>query len=218
MAAHELAERGEFVTMGRFVGYLSDDALKASMTGVDDAGLLETAFVMEGKERLDRMLSLLPPTRLGGIRAAAERPQLWPETLDLLVHAGDERVAQIVADADADVLRGLAQAVERDGLWPPLLAIAERMRQDQLDRIARRLLGEGLDGHLGGLVAAVEATGRWEIGLRMLAGLPPDLKDQLAPAAATLDGTERKRALAQAKAFGLLDELGPIGDALKRAR
>jgi hypothetical protein len=213
--ARELADQHEYVTMGRFVAYLGDDALKAAITGMDDVTLLQTAFVMEGKERLDAILSLLPGERLRTLTTAAEQHRLWEETLDLLAHVGPARVEQIAADIDSDSLHGLAEAVRSDGLWPPLLATAERMSPAQLDRIAQRLLGEGFENELPGLIAAVDASGRWETGLRMLAGLPPGSKTELAPVAATLNGDERKRVLEQAEAHGLLGELGPIADALK---
>ncbi len=215
MVARELAARGEVVAMGRFVGYLGDDAVRAAMAGIDDVVLLQTAFVMEGKERLDHILSLLPTERLRSITTAAEQHGLWEETLDLLTHLGPERVEQIVDDIDPADLHGLADAVRRDGLWPPLLATAERLTPDQLDRIAERLLGQGLEDELPGLIAAIEASDRWDTGLRMLAGLPPEAKARLAPVASTLNGDERRRALEQAESRGLLDELGPIGEALR---
>lgn len=43
----ELARRGEYVTMGRFVGHLSDDALSAALDALDDEALSKTMFVTE---------------------------------------------------------------------------------------------------------------------------------------------------------------------------
>jgi hypothetical protein len=174
--ASELADRGETVTMGRFVGYLGDDALAAAIAAMDDFALLETAFVMEGKERLDRILELLTPKRLRAMVATAEQRGLWDETLDLLTLVSPQRRAALVQTA----------------------------------------LEVGVEGILPSLFAAVDSTGSWESGLRMLAELPPDSKQQLAAYASTLNGTERLRALEQAEALHLIKELGPIGEALKR--
>lgn len=43
----ELARREEYVTMGRFVGHLSDDALSAALDALDDEALSKTMFVTE---------------------------------------------------------------------------------------------------------------------------------------------------------------------------
>jgi len=343
--AGELAARGEEVAMGRFVGYLGDDAITASMERIDDPSLLRIAFVMEGKERFDHVLGLLPEERLADVLNAAERERLWPEALDLLSHmtdqrkgslaeiaasqnlleslaetayaealwdvvlpviplmsngtraslarlrivedpralgsildaaaendlwaallpldehlparprdqvaalgatlpqpvlehivdlvnqqdlwsmfvplaadhmdaVGRERVAQVIADVDIRVINGMADAVERDGLWRELLRIAERMRNDQLDRIADRLLNAGLEDRLPSLLAATEQTGLWEPGLRILGGLDPGLKQRLAPVAARMSAVQRDRVTAKARELGLLDRLGPLGAAL----
>ena len=174
--AGELGRRGEAVTMGRFVGFLRDPALRAAMKGIDDATLLETAFVMEGKKRLDHIVSLLPSNRLRSIIVAADEREMWPETLDLLTSVSPKRRAALVKLA----------------------------------------LDEDLEGMLPGLFAAVEETDSWETGLRLLAELPRELKSQLAPAAEGLSASQRKHALEQARPLRLLDDLGPIGEALSR--
>lgn len=56
----ELARREEYVTMGRFLGHLNDEALTAAVTALDDQALSETVFVIEdepGDDRLERLLS-----------------------------------------------------------------------------------------------------------------------------------------------------------------
>lgn len=55
----ELARRQEYVTMGRFVGHLGDEALGSALAELDDNALSQTAFVLEdgaGDERLARIL------------------------------------------------------------------------------------------------------------------------------------------------------------------
>jgi hypothetical protein len=150
--------------------------VRAAMSGIDDATLLRTAFVMEGKERLDHIISLLPSDRLRSIIVAASDREMWPETLNLLTSVGPKRRAALVELA----------------------------------------LEEELEDMLPGLFVAVEATDSWETGLRLLAELPRELKYQVAPAAQRLEAPERKRALERARRLGLLDELGPIVDALSR--
>jgi hypothetical protein len=127
---------------------------------------------------------------------------------------GRERVAQIIAYVPPSVINGMADAVERDGLWPELLRIAGDMRADQLSRIADRLLNAGLEGRLPALIMAIETTGLWETGLRMLGELDPGLQRRLAPVAATLTARDRATVVAKASELGMLDALGPIGSVL----
>ncbi|HEY2652679.1 MAG TPA: hypothetical protein VGI50_12190 [Solirubrobacteraceae bacterium] len=55
----ELARREDYVTMGRFVGHLGDEALGAALAALDDDALEQTVFVLEdggGDERVQKLL------------------------------------------------------------------------------------------------------------------------------------------------------------------
>lgn len=56
----ELTRREEYVTMGRFVGHLSDQALAAALDALDDEALSQTIFLIEdgADDRLARFLEL----------------------------------------------------------------------------------------------------------------------------------------------------------------
>jgi hypothetical protein len=84
----ELLARGEFVTMGRFVGHLPDASLQAAVevSGPDD--LLQVALVLENKDRLGHLLGLLGPERTDQILEAADRAGLGLEARELLEQAG----------------------------------------------------------------------------------------------------------------------------------
>ena len=69
----ELLRREEYVTMGRFVGHLHDDAVRATFDVLDDVALLRVAFVLEQKESLEHLISLLPPR--AGTRSSMPRRQ-----------------------------------------------------------------------------------------------------------------------------------------------
>jgi len=60
----ELARRKEYVTMGRFVGHLSDEALAAALAALDDEALSQTMFVMEDGDRDARLARLLGERRV----------------------------------------------------------------------------------------------------------------------------------------------------------
>jgi muconolactone delta-isomerase len=83
----ELLARGEYVTMGRFVGHLPDASLRAAVdvSGPDD--LLQVALVLENKDRLGDLLDMLGPERTERILEAADRADLGPEARTILEQA-----------------------------------------------------------------------------------------------------------------------------------
>ncbi len=116
----ELTRRGEYVTMGRFVGHLGDDALLAAVATIDDATLLRTAFVIEERDRLDALADLISDERLEALLDAAEREALWPEVIDLLTHLDQERLAEGLSRMDPERQELIAERAREAGLlsWP----------------------------------------------------------------------------------------------------
>jgi hypothetical protein len=95
--ARELALREEYVTLGRFVGHIDDDALRAALGVMDDRVLLAVAFVLEDKSRLDELADLLGDERLVGMVRAADESGWWDEGLDLLTGLSPERRSALIA-------------------------------------------------------------------------------------------------------------------------
>lgn len=186
--AAELGRRGEYVTMGRFLGFVSDDAIAAAMGSLSDEAMLRTAFVLEHKAALDHAVGLLPPDRMPGVLRCAAENDLWPEALDLIDNLSPERraaIAVVVAGLGNDVVAGLIAAVARARIWESLLPIVDAMGEDDIAKIveavdhADRSLGEVLvdqltepdqvrallDGAPPALIAAVERAAD-RLGLR----------------------------------------------------
>jgi hypothetical protein len=137
----ELVRRREHVAMGRFVGHLSDAAIKAALSVMDNATLLLVGFVLEEKARLERLVSLLPTSRLTGIILAAAEGNLWLEALDLLGHLSAQRQNEIVAGAlelDHAALEDIVTAVVEHELWEEVVVIAQRDETLQA-KLAQRL-------------------------------------------------------------------------------
>lgn len=130
--ARELARRGEHVTMGRFLAFVPDGSLTASMAALDDEALLRTAIVLEHEDRLDHTLGLLPAGRLRGLLRCAHELDLWPEAVDLVGHLSAQRQATVAADLVAlgpDVVEAFVAAVGAAGGTTglePLLAALDR--------------------------------------------------------------------------------------------
>jgi hypothetical protein len=170
----ELVLREEYVTMGRFVGHLSEDAVTAALDVTDDRSLLRVAFVLDDKDRLDELVGQLPKHRLAGIVQTATDGALWLEGLDLLAHLGDERRAEVVATAlelDDQALETITDAVLEHDLWGEVLVIAERdsglqaklasrlgsLSPDQRRAVRARVRKAGAIERLGVLGEALEA-------------------------------------------------------------
>jgi len=72
--------------MGRFVAYLDDETLAACIERLGDEEVLRVAFVMEGKERLERIIELVGLERMRRMLGDAELRGLGEEARDLLEH------------------------------------------------------------------------------------------------------------------------------------
>lgn len=95
--AGAMARNGEHVAMGRFVMHLDDGALAACVEQLGDEDLIRIAFVLEGKERLDRLTASLRDARAARLPACARRCGLEDELADLLDHLSPEQRARVTA-------------------------------------------------------------------------------------------------------------------------
>jgi hypothetical protein len=121
LITRELLRRGEYVTMGRFVGHLSDETVRAAVGEMDERSLLSVAFVLESKDGLEALIEKLPPGRLDRVVEVAAREERWVEALDLLGHLSDAHRAEMARQAGAldertrDELLARARAAGMDG-------------------------------------------------------------------------------------------------------
>ena len=170
----ELTQRGDHVTMGRFVGHLSEAALKAALQSVDDESLLHTAYVVESKGSLGALVEIIPDKRLHDILRTASECDLWREALDVLRHVSDEqrgRLGDIAAAQDDDVLAGLVKAAQRDNLWADVLPVTRAMSEDSRARFAK-LKPIQSRPVLSSIVDAASQRGLWPELLTLLPLLP----------------------------------------------
>jgi hypothetical protein len=136
-----LLRRGEYVTMGRFVGHLGDAALRAALGVMSDAELLRVGFVLESKDGLGELIGMLPQQRLDKVVDVAAQEGLWVEVLDLLSHLSEERRAELAGHAgelDDRALHQLVHDASQSGLLVELLPLVAVLP----DASQRRLAGE----------------------------------------------------------------------------
>lgn len=136
----ELVVRAEWLTMGAFVGHLTDAALDAALEVLDGEALLRTGFVMDEKARVGDVLERLGDERVLELLDAAARHGLWVEAFELSLHASEAQQARLAAGLDAldDArLRELGAAVAAD----PALADAATGLAELASPRVRELVG-----------------------------------------------------------------------------
>ncbi|MGH2894211.1 MAG: hypothetical protein ACRDPM_13255 [Solirubrobacteraceae bacterium] len=136
----ELVARREYVTMGRFVGHLGDEAIAAALAAMDDEAVLQVAFVLEDRSQLSRLFAKLPKGRSAGVIAAAADEGLWLEALDLLNHLHKRQRREMVLAAlalEEPAREAILDTVVEHELWDEAELIAEH--DDSIhERLGRR--------------------------------------------------------------------------------
>jgi hypothetical protein len=217
--AAELGRRREYVTMGRFLAYVPDHAIVAAMTALGDEALLQTAFVLEHKDRLDHAVGLLPTERLPTVIANASSLGLWPEALDLLEHLSNERrgpVANVVAEQDTAVITELVRAVSVAGIWESLLPVAGIMSDDHRLMLAARPAFHDPET-LAEILRAAAATNQWQHLLPLIHALPPTVRAVAANLVAHQDEATVGSLVRAVSAAGLWGSLLPVVRAMDEA-
>jgi hypothetical protein len=189
--SNELARRKEYITMGRFVDSLTDEAIEATMADMDDEALLRIGFFVEDAGRLSAIIDLLPPERLRNIVQLASdgEGELWPEAL-VLINSVEEPQRRLMADLaaaldDAAVSRMVA-ATQAQALWPAMLPMVSMMNTGHQARLINHPSMQQ-EQVLGAIVRAADAASLWPA---------------LLPLVALMDNTGQARALRAAGAQG----------------
>ncbi|MGW2228917.1 hypothetical protein [Streptomyces formicae] len=187
-----LAERGDHLTMGRFVGHLPDSALRRILPQVDDAAVLRTGFAIDVPERLGQIIELMGPERLASVIAAAADEDLWPEALAVAgMVTGEQRgrIASLAASQPQDRLDSLVATVAAQDLWESLLPLVALLGEDERRAVAALPSLRGADV-LGGVVRAVVATGLWAEFLPLVQVLPEESRKTVADTAGALPSAD----------------------------
>ncbi|HEX3872566.1 MAG TPA: hypothetical protein VHW26_00365 [Solirubrobacteraceae bacterium] len=275
--AAELTRDKEYVAMGRFVGYLTDAAVKAAFRVIDDGSLLRISYFVEVDEHLDHVVGLLEEVRIRGAIRAATDEDLWPQALDLLSRVAPERagrLADLAAEEDDRVLEGMVETAQRDGLWDVVLPVTNEMSEAGLARftslpalhrpdvlramvhvaivshvevlplvallppharvivwaeivslgemaptevvnlVVEQALETGIEGVIEEFVGAIIDGNLLATSIGISSRLAGPLQTRLAVLAAGLSPGMRLRVVAHARHLGVLDQLGPLRQAL----
>lgn len=160
--AIELIKRREYVTMGQFVGFASEDILRAAFNFASDEALLRTAFVTEDKPRLSVALAPQSDERIASIISTASKGNLWPEAMDLLSQLSDDqyiRVINITSSMPPKTLDRMVAETTKHGCWPILVPAYAQM-DDPNSGIAALLRGTADD--VRAFAATIIEDDAWE--------------------------------------------------------
>ncbi|HEY0251926.1 MAG TPA: hypothetical protein VGC41_10385 [Kofleriaceae bacterium] len=142
--AHQLLARSEYVTLARFVDYLSRETINAVIESIpDELDLLRIGAYVESHEKLRELVGQLPMPRTRKMIAAltGARAEHWLEALTI-AEALDDHWRRILADlaVEAGVVPALVAIAERHDMWssaiPFVRAMSEEARELALSRLS----------------------------------------------------------------------------------
>ena len=182
--SRELARRGEYITMARFVDCLDDDAIRATINDLrDDEALLRIGFFVEDKQRLSDIIDLLPRERLLNIVrvAAGGDAELWPEALAMInsiEEAQRRQMANLAAELEEPAIVKMITSTQAQGLWPAMLPVVSLMNSDSQRRLINlpALQNEAV---LVAIIQAADSTELWQQLLQLIALMDDDSQRHL---------------------------------------
>ena len=202
--AGRLLERGECVTMGRFVDDLTDDAIHAVIASVrDDAALVRIGYFVERRERLNELVNLLDAARLKRVVAAvaggpAEVQAAGVAMMSQFTHKQQQRFGEAAIALGPTALNALVAVAQNAGAIEVLAGIVEAVGPD--GRAAFAAMVSGMDAAtLAAWADATTRAGLWPAALRLLAAAPASMQQQAADALARLPKPARAALVAALK-------------------
>ncbi len=125
--ALELLRRRDWITTGRFVDFLPDEAIRAVLEHIEnDEMLLRISFFVESPNRLDHVVRLMPQERLRQaiLLAVDESRDLLTEVMSLIIHVSyalKRELGDLAAAQDESVLDRVVESANTQQLWTDLL-------------------------------------------------------------------------------------------------
>ncbi len=188
----ELLERKDFVTMGRFVGLLPDDVISEVAASIPDEGdLIDIVFHIESPNRLDHLVSVLPPERIEAVLTLVSRPEQsarWPSVLALLSYVGfalKRSLGERVVALGDEVLSQVIVAADEQGLWEDLVPVVASLSVQAQAKVVK--LPEVREPELlHRILLAIDACRQWPSMLSLVSHMDESARDGLALALARL--------------------------------
>lgn len=213
--ARRLLERGEHVTMGRFVDDLPDAAIRAVIDSLDDdTALMRIGCFVERRERLNELVDLLAAARVRRVVAAVASGPAEVQAAGLAMMSQFTR-KQLGRFGEAAIALG-PQTLNA------LVAAAQREDAVHVVGEVMQAVGEGGRAAFAAMLSAMDAAtlatwaqattraGLWPAALRILAASPAAIQRQAADALARVDPPLRGAIGAALRQERLEEALAPL--------
>lgn len=217
--ANEMLRQKDYVTMGRFVDYLSDEAIRAVLDAEpDEAELLRIALFIDSKNRLDHVVRLLPEERRrrAMLLALDDRQDLLDEILSLVFHVNHmlkRELGDLAAAQDTAVLDRIIERVQQRQLWGEMLPVVASLSALSQRKVVNLNTLRHNPAVIPAILQAADEYQLWRILLPLAEMLDEPMRDEFARAGALLP-TEAIQRAAEAVLVGELWE--PMLDLLRR--
>lgn len=192
--ARILLQDKDYVTMGRFVGLLNDQVVQQIAADIrQESDLLEIAFHIEPRERVDHLVHILPAERINKallIVCDPAKRAVWPKLLALMSNIGYDLKRQLgdLAVLQGDhVIEAIIQAAQEDDLWEDMLPVVTCLSPDVQRHVANLPVLRQPDIMLR-IVLAAETCGLWTDMLTIAGYMNNEARNAVAEAISRVDG------------------------------
>ncbi len=220
--AIETMRRGDFLTMGRFVDFVSDDVIRAVERAIeDDTVLVRVAYYIGSRNRLDHLIRLFPIERMHAVirRLGEEGDSPLDEILALVRNVGyalQHELGDLTVAHGEAVLNGLLQAAKERDLWSDLLPVFANLSEDGQRKVVA-LPGVHDPEILDSVVRSTDENELWTVVLPLVRLMDERLRSEIAEIAARRPRAVMERAV-EAALLGeqwapLLDIVGRMPEA-----
>ena len=205
--ALELISRGEYMTISRFIDFVTDEQIHTTIDAIEDeTALLRIVYYMGSKNRMDHLFRTLSRERLVRmiVRVEQEGDALLPQFLSALIHVSyalKRELGDIIAAQHPGVLTGYIRAAQQGDLWEEVLPVVATMSADAQERVVNLpILAE--PEIQAAIVRAADEHGGWGMLLALVKPMGEHNRDAVAQIVAGLG----RDALARAADAALLGE------------
>ena len=214
-----LLERREYVTMGRFVDDLTDEAIRTVTDSLDDdEALVRIGMFVERRERLNELVDLLGAARIQRVvgAVASGAPDVQAAGLAMMsqfTHKQLGRFGKAAIALGPKVLNGLIGAAQREGVTEVVASVMQSIGPEGRAIFAGMLAGMDA-ATLDTWATATTGAGLWPAALKILAASSADIQKQAATALAKLGSAPRAAVASALRAEKLENALTVLKSAL----
>ena len=191
--AQVLLQQRDFVTMGRFVSMLSDEVVQDVAQIVEqESDLLEIAFYIESRERIDHLVHVLPKQRIEQALLIITDPGqrlVWPKLLALMSHIGyglKQELGDLAVQQGENVINAIIQAAQEDQLWEDMLPVVACLSEQAQHYVANLPALRQVE-IIQSIVAAADRCDLWTDMLLVVNYMQDEARQAVASAIAQID-------------------------------